>query len=996
MKKITTFLLALLLVIPAMAHNLAANSKMYFEKPSTWSAAQFMIGHSGWSEGYLMSKISNTNLYYISMAQWDGYTQWIVFDQSGKWGGENNSITHRANYMGSNKTTIGTSALGTCNLINTNGTFTALSSYSSLNHTQTIAIEGEGTTAISTYKLNGDNTSTTSTGTTSADAAYTATVKCTATAADGYQFVGWYDGSTLLSTNATYSYTAANAAKTITARFEQLAAETPVISNFAASATSVATGDVVTFSCDVENGDVANVVYLVNGEAIVGNEWTPTEAGEYTISATLEGALTQTLTVTVYVKPAIEAGEMAVFFDNTNSNWATPTVWAWGDFGNCSASWPGEAMTYLGNNMWKWSYGGAEMPTKVIFSNNGANQTDNLDWVNGGVYSTASKTPSQVILPEGLNIQLTIPTTVYVGDEVTLTSVYTEGYTVKYLVNGVENGETWTPTAAGEYTIAANLMNGSDVVAFDEKVVTVKEHTVFYAYLLKEGAWATTYIYYWGDAENTWPGTALSETETIDGNEYYKYAFNDVTTVNIIFNNNSGAQTSNIENVTATAYYRITNQAGGEGSHEASATPFEGAAEPTLFIRGTMNSWEATDPMTYENGVFTWTGEIKGGDEFKFDVDGNWTTSYGYSEVTFADEYTVSASASDDNILWTGLDSNVTITVSGDYKTVTIVVNEVTEEPETLVFTVTVPAGTENCYIIGNFAGSDWATPVVMEKVTDLQYTISIEGLYRSTVKYKYLTNAEENLAAGDLWKNEEVADAEDNHVDSRNYNEEDVVVKWKGIAVYYPENIVCEQNYYLDTNNLWNTDEAWFAAYFFNKNTDAHTWVAGELLSTGYYLFYLSQYNVPAAAPARAKAEEAPVYTHVIFTRMNPAYSVLDWDLTEEVDNGNGSTTTNVLEDRVWNQTADLAYDGGEARTYQITTADGEGNWISLPTGLEAVKADGMVYAGNVVSAEGAIEVYNLSGAVVAYGENRVDLNGLAGGVYVVRCGNDVMKVVR
>ncbi len=699
-------------------------------------------------------------------------------------------------------------------------------------------------------------------------------------------------------------------------------------------------------------------------------------------------------------------GQLAVFFVN-NGNFSKPNVHVWGGY---STSWPGTAMTKVDGlvndkyDCYKWVITTAEStPTGLIINDNGGTKAGggDLNYVNGGVYDVNGTLLTTIEATPVLEAQITLnelPTTIYVDDVVTLSSTVQngEGYTVKYYVDGVENGETWTPTAAGEYTIAANLMNGSDVVAFDEKVVTVKEHTVFYAYLLKEGAWETTYIYYWGDASNSWPGTALSETETIDGNEYYKYAFNDVTTVNIIFNDNAGNQTADIEDVTGTAYYRLTSNTGNPCVHEASATPFEGAAEPTLFIRGTMNSWEATDPMTYENGVFTWTGEIKGGDEFKFDVDGNWTTSYGYSEVTFADEYTVSASASDDNILWTGLDSNVTITVSGDYKTVTIVVNEVTEEPETLVFTVTVPAGTENCYIIGNFAGSDWATPVVMEKVTDLQYTISIEGLYRSTVKYKYLTNAEENLAAGDLWKNEEVADAEDNHVDSRNYNEEDVVVKWKGIAVYYPENIVCEQNYYLDTNNLWNTDEAWFAAYFFNKNNGAHTWVAGELLSTGYYLFYLSQYNVPAAAPARAKAEEAPVYTHVIFTRMNPAYSVLDWDLTEEVDNGDGSTSTNVLEDRVWNQTADLAYDGGEARTFQVTTADGEGNWISLPTGLEAVEADGMVYAGNVVSAEGAIEVYNLSGAVVAYGENRVDLNGLAGGVYVVRCGNDVMKVVR
>ena len=490
-------------------------------------------------------------------------------------------------------------------------------------------------------------------------------------------------------------------------------------------------------------------------------------------------------------------GEIAVFFVNTTS-WTIINAHVWGGAGDYT-SWPGEAMTQVDGkvndkyNCYKWVYDGAKtaIPGGLIIMN--ANNTNDcagggdLTFTNGGVYDGNGKllttiAPTPVVEP---TITLSYsPETIYVGDVVTLSSTVQngEGYTVKYYVDGVENGETWTPTAAGEYTIAANLMNGSDVVAFDEKVVTVKEHS-------------------------------------------------------------------------------------------------------------------------------------------------------------------------------------------------------------TLTFTVEVPTGTENVNIAGTFNGwSASQTPMNQVGISNV-FTVTLNDVDKETVQYKYVTNQS--------WDNVEV-DADNNNVGDRSYSENDVVAKWKGIAVYYPENIVCEQNYYLDTNNLWNTDEAWFAAYFFNKNTDAHTWVAGELLSTGYYLFYLSQYNVPAAAPARAKAEEAPVYTHVIFTRMNPAYSVLDWDLTEEVDNGDGSTTTNVLEDRVWNQTADLAYDGGEARTYQITTADGEGNWISLPTGLEAVEADGMVYAGNVVSAEGAIEVYNLSGAVVAYGENRVDLNGLAGGVYVVRCGNDVMKVVR
>ena len=201
-----------------------------------------------------------------------------------------------------------------------------------------------------------------------------------------------------------------------------------------------------------------------------------------------------------------------------------------------------------------------------------------------------------------------------------------------------------------------------------------------------------------------------------------------------------------------------------------------------------------------------------------------------------------------------------------------------------------------------------------------------------------------------------------------------------------YPENIVCEQNYYLDVEGSdWTIAEGnSLAACFVNKNTDATTWSVGEYLAdTKHYVFYLSQYNVPAAAPARAKAEEAPVYTHVKFVNFEGATDAL----TPWVDG------TRV------NETAELTYTPAEGYDYTIYSVAGgawDGKNDGISTGLEAVESDGMVYAGNVVAAEGAIEVYNLSGAVVARGNNRVDLNGLAGGVYVVRCGNDVLKVVR
>ena len=681
--------------------------------------------------------------------------------------------------------------------------------------------------------------------------------------------------------------------------------ETPNIKSFTVSPTTVLLGGEITLSSSIENSTDA-VVYSVDGQTIT-SPWTPTEAGIYTITASLNGAESKTATVEVIEIPegvVFYEGEIAAFFINSE-NWTSVKAHVWNE-GGSGTTWPGLTCDLAGGNFYKWTGSGdwkENAPEKIIFNNNNGSQTPDMTFENGAVYTTSGEIigyiePTKVEEP---TISLSYsPTEIYVGDVVTFTSnvLHGDGLTVEYYV-GEEKlaGDTWTATAAGEFTATAKLMNGTTVVTTDSKTFTVAESTEFYAYLMKDGAWDPSYIYYWGDAGNTWPGTQLSETETIEGVEYYKTTFRNVETVNIIFNGGDGKpQTSNIEGVTSTKYYRITNQEGGEGSYEASETPF------------------------------------------------------------------------------------------------------VVEQPETLVFTVTVPVGTENCYIIGNFAGSDWATPLAMTAISDIQYTITIDSLVKSSVRYKYLTNAEAN--ADDIWKNEEVADENDGHVDSRSYKENDEVVKWRGINLYYEENIVCETLWYLDANNLWNADNAWFAAYFYNRNTSAYTWVKGELLETGYYTFYLSQYNVPENAVARAKVEDASVYTHVIFCRMNPEFDVMAWDETEEVENGDGTTTTNVTADRVWNQTADLTYNGTESNalsTFQITDADGNGTWINLPTAIEGVEAtNGIGYAYGIVSAEGAIEVYNIGGVVVARGNDNVDLRGLNGGIYIVRNGNNVRKVVR
>ena len=94
----------------------------------------------------------------------------------------------------------------------------------------------------------------------------------------------------------------------------------------------------------------------------------------------------------VVTEPAMAEGEQAVFFEH--ESWNPVTAWIFTLTDNFTGgNWPGENLTYLGNNVYKWTYTGTKkIPagTKVIFSNAGSNQCskDGFDFVNGGYYTS--------------------------------------------------------------------------------------------------------------------------------------------------------------------------------------------------------------------------------------------------------------------------------------------------------------------------------------------------------------------------------------------------------------------------------------------------------------------------------------------------------------------------------------------------------------------------------------------------------------------------------
>ena len=197
-----------------------------------------------------------------------------------------------------------------------------------------------------------------------------------------------------------------------------------------------------------------------------------------------------------------------------------------------------------------------------------------------------------------------------------------------------------------------------------------------------------------------------------------------------------------------------------------------------------------------------------------------------------------------------------------------------------------------------------------------------------------------------------------------------------------YPENIVAS-DYYLVLGAWVDGTNAWYAMYLCNKNNNSETgeWVVGYHTVVNDVETVIYDYTGDNA------------YTHMIFCRM-------DYNNKYETNWENVIDRTDVLTYKPATSEDCIAkyiiLCKGEAGLY----AGGEwGEYSSddIATGIDRVEATAAIrYANGVVVAEGAIEVYNVNGMVVARGNETIDLRNLAAGVYIVRNGNNVRKVVR
>ncbi|MER2080766.1 MAG: starch-binding protein [Ruminococcus sp.] len=171
--------------------------------------------------------------------------------------------------------------------------------------------------------------------------------------------------------------------------------------------------------------------------------------------------------------PPVPGGEVIVYFKNT-ANWSAPRCYMWTDNQGNNGTWPGVAMTNLGDGI--WMYQTNQSFAKVIFNNGSSgsgNQTDDLALQNGKVFDFAAgkweEFDTSALKITAFNADPS--SDIYPNTDISLTAsaqgsgeVYYK-YSVKNAAGSASviadystvSSAVWTPTAAGTYTLTLDV-----------------------------------------------------------------------------------------------------------------------------------------------------------------------------------------------------------------------------------------------------------------------------------------------------------------------------------------------------------------------------------------------------------------------------------------------------------------------------------------------------------------------------------------------------------
>jgi alpha-amylase len=280
-------------------------------------------------------------------------------------------------------------------------------------------------------------------------------------------------------------------------------------------------------SADEAISSTATIVkYAANVSASGALSWKAT-AGTYKVVADLT---TMKLTISA-VGGGTGGGDdpvtndVYVFLKNTSS-WSTPCVWAWNASGNqvAATAWPGDKMTLVSDNIWRWDLpAGKSEPTQIIFSNNGNSQTADLTYQNGKTYDCSGNIVTDTPTPNP-NPDPTYPTALYLVGNVNSTAWSTSAGVSATGTNGVYTWDSVTidassaDSAEGYFTFVTALGASWDEVNLSDRygASTKDEAITSTATIVKyEANVSASGAYSWKAAAGTYKVVADLSTMTL-------------------------------------------------------------------------------------------------------------------------------------------------------------------------------------------------------------------------------------------------------------------------------------------------------------------------------------------------------------------------------------------------------------------------------------------------------------------------------------------------
>ena len=394
--------------------------------------------------------------------------------------------------------------------------------------------------------------------------------------------------------------------------------------------------------------------------------------------------------------------------------------------------------------------------------------------------------PTSVTIKQGATTTLTATVSPSNADDPSITWS-SDNTSVATVVNGVV-----TAVAAGTANITVTTIDGGFTATCAVKVKPLQY--TFHA--INSAQWPTVAAHYWGGADggSSWPGADMvKESETINGFDIYSITISS-DFINIMFTNQLNGDDKNKKTVDLTTegndgkYYDIKDA-------KWYASLSEVPVSYDYYITGSFNS---NNPKNAENGmirdgdVYKATVTLAEGDNTLKVTDGTWDKTWGANELGAA--YEEVSNPNDYNNIKIALAAEKEITVIFDATAGKITFEGLTPYVASLTYTVTVPEGTEKCFIAGNM--NSWAFQEMTATANENEFTITITGA-KETDEYKYACQAD--------WAYAEVIDGGGNRTQ---WTALDNVTAWNKPVIY---------TYY-----LMGVNDDWATGIEMEVNTDA------------------------------------------------------------------------------------------------------------------------------------------------------------------------------